>query len=313
MDIDNENETPSTAVSLYGDTTDAMDDFPILKAFQEYVDKEQAKARHRMTAMTILFMFILFAVAGGLSFVIYTLNLRNQALNDRLIDFAMKEREVPAQQVIQQPQPAPQPVVVQPPQDNSALVAMVESLKTLIQEQKTAAAAQPAPQPPPPPVVQEPQGPSPEQIALEKKLKEQQERIEKTAALLKAQEEAIAAQKAQLREQELEAYRRKHYPEYYQRLEQQQIQLEQQQLQQQAETAAKRDKPKPAAKRPKILDVVEDIEVDDDEIEDMLDTGDDDIEDIETDDDEFDDYYNEDDADYSIPVDSGANWLIPKE
>lgn len=307
MEIDNENETPSTAVSLYGDTTDAMDDFPILKAFQEYVDKEQAKARHRMTTMTILFMVILFAVAGGLSFVIYSLNLRNQALNDRLIDFAMKEREVPAQQVIAT-HTAPQPVVVQPSQDNSALVAMVESLKTLIQEQKAAQSA--APQPP---VVQEPQGPSPEQIAMEKKLKEQQERIEKTAALLKAQEEAIAAQKAQLREQELEAYRRKHYPEYYQRLEQQQIQ---QQIEAE-QPPAKKPQPKavkhPPAKPPKIVEVVQDIEIDDDELEDMLDTEDEDIEDIETEDDEFDDYYSEDDEDYSIPVDSGANWLIPKE
>ncbi len=312
MEIDNENETPTTAVSLYGDTSDAMDDFPILKAFQEYVDKEQAKARHRMTAMTILFMFILFTVAGGLSFVIYTLNLRNQALNDRLIDFAMKEREVPAQQVVQ-PQPAPQPVVVQPPQDNSALVAMVESLKTLIQEQKAVQSAPPPPQPAP--VVQEPQGPSPEQIAMEKKLKEQQERIEKTAALLKAQEEAIAAQKAQLREQELEAYRRKHYPEYYQRLEQQQIQQQieaEQPAVKKPQTQPKAVK-RPPAKRPQILEVVEDIEVDDDELEDMLDTEDDDIEDIETDDDELEDYYNEDDEDYSIPVDSGANWLIPKE
>lgn len=293
MEIDNENETPTTAVSLYGDTSDAMDDFPILKAFQEYVDKEQAKARHRMTAMTVLFMFILIMVAGGLSFVIYTLNLRNQALNDRLIDFAMKERAAPTQPV--QPQPAPAPVVVQPSQDNTALVAMVESLKTLIQEQKSAA-NQPAPAPV---VVQEPQGPSPEQLALEKKLKEQQERLEKTAALLKAQEEAIAAQKAQLREQELEAYRRKHYPEYYQRLEQQQIEKQ------------IKERPQPT-KRPKILDVVEDIEVEDDEIEDMLDT-DEDVEDIETEDEEFEDYYTEDDEDYSIPVDSGANWLIPKE
>lgn len=291
MEIDNENETPTTAVSLYGDASDAMDDFPILKAFQEYVDKEQAKARHRMTALTFLFMFILIMVTGGLSFVIYNLNLRNQSLNDRLIDFAMKEREIPAPVV--QPQPQAAPVVVQPPQDNSVLVAMVESLKTMIQEQKTAAAQPSAP------AVQEPQGPTPEQLAMEKKLKEQQDRIEKTTALLKAQEEAIAAQKAQLREQELEAYRRKHYPEYYQRLEAPQPQPQPVQV-------------KSPVKRPKIVQVVEDIELDDEEIEDMLDT-EEDIEDIESEDEEFEDYYNEDDEDYQIPVDSGANWLIPKE
>jgi hypothetical protein len=34
---------PPNAVSLYNN--DAMDDFPVLKAFQQYIDAEHAKAR----------------------------------------------------------------------------------------------------------------------------------------------------------------------------------------------------------------------------------------------------------------------------
>ena len=37
----------NTAVSVY-DAGNAMDDFPVLKAFQQYIDAEQAKAQKRM-------------------------------------------------------------------------------------------------------------------------------------------------------------------------------------------------------------------------------------------------------------------------
>ena len=38
---------PRNAVSVY--SQDAMDDFPVLKAFQQYIDAEQAKARKRLS------------------------------------------------------------------------------------------------------------------------------------------------------------------------------------------------------------------------------------------------------------------------
>lgn len=300
MDINDSIEEPSTAVSLYGETSDAMDDFPILKAFQEYVDKEHAKARHRMTILIILFMSILILVAGGLSAVIFSLSSRNQTLNDRLVDYAMQDRRAEAQH--------------QAPQDNAALVAMVESLKTMIQEQQKNAAA--------PISTFEP---TPEQIEFENKLKAQQERIDKTAALLKAQEEAIAAQKAKLREQELEAYRRKHYPEYYQRLEQQEKSnsiTKPTNKKINSSTKAKSMKsvaPTKETKRPDILSVIEDIEIG--ELEDMLDDSEE-VEDIESDED-LEDFYSDDDEDEEneideaekAPVDSGddVKWLIPEE
>ena len=44
---------PRNAVSVY--TQDAMDDFPVLKAFQQYIDAEQAKARKRLLSLGIFF------------------------------------------------------------------------------------------------------------------------------------------------------------------------------------------------------------------------------------------------------------------
>ena len=54
---------PANAVSVYGQT-DAMDDFPVLKAFQQYIDAEQAKAQKRMTTLCIFF------VSGAVTFVL---------------------------------------------------------------------------------------------------------------------------------------------------------------------------------------------------------------------------------------------------
>ena len=46
-DMRNDNSTEpgfdQRAVSVYG-AADALDDFPVLKAFQQYIDAEQAKA-----------------------------------------------------------------------------------------------------------------------------------------------------------------------------------------------------------------------------------------------------------------------------
>ena len=54
-------EIPENAVSLYGQT-DAMDDFPVLKAFQQYIDSEQAKARKRMLMLCIFFGILMTVV-----------------------------------------------------------------------------------------------------------------------------------------------------------------------------------------------------------------------------------------------------------
>ena len=129
----NENPAASNAVSIYGQ--EGLDDFPVLKAFQQYIDAEQSKARKRMIMLCLFFGFLMTIVI-----VVFMIMLReadernqlllrdataqNQALNDKLVEFAMKERER-------------QPVVVQPqapahnPANDAAIKAMTDTLAAL--------------------------------------------------------------------------------------------------------------------------------------------------------------------------------------
>ena len=51
--------TPAAnAVSIFGQGG-SPNDFPVLKAFQEYIDAEQAKARKRMLGLSVFFIVCL--------------------------------------------------------------------------------------------------------------------------------------------------------------------------------------------------------------------------------------------------------------
>ena len=187
-------EIPTNAVSLYGQD-DAMDDFPVLKAFQQYIDAEQAKARKRMVLLCAFFSVLMVIVISVFVVLLFTISSRNQSLNDRLIDFAMKERNAP--------QPSGSAVVVQPPADNSAILQLTEKLnemqKRLTDSQTKAAQAEA--------MVREankPKVPTAEELEI-KRLK----------ALLSDEKEQRALEKERLHQAEIEAYRRKHYPELY--------------------------------------------------------------------------------------------------
>ena len=187
---------PRNAVSVY--TQDSgMDDFPVLRAFQQYIDAEQSKARKRLVTMGIFFTLLIGAVIAVFVVMLATLSQRNQLLNDRLVEFAMNDRN-------RQPSA---PVVVQSapqPSDNGALQALAAKLeemqKNLAERDKKAeeaakAAAEAA----------KPKGPTPEQVE-----------IARLKALLDVEKQKSAAEKERRRQEELEAYRRKHYPELYQ-------------------------------------------------------------------------------------------------
>lgn len=191
-------EIPENAVRLYGET-DAMDDFPVLKAFQQYIDSEQAKARKRMLLLAVFFGILMIAVISVFVILLLNVSAKNQALNDRMFEFALKERDR---------QPAGSAVVVQPPQDNSAILALTSKIEALQKElaesrEKAAkAAADEAER-----IRQEaakPKGPTPEELEI-KRLK----------ALLDAEKEKQSAEREKQRQAELEKYRRKHYPELY--------------------------------------------------------------------------------------------------
>lgn len=85
--------------------SEGSNDFPVLKAFQEYIDAEQAKARKRMLGLSVFFIILLVVVVVTFVLILTTVVNRNQALSDRLLDYALNERHremaVPQQTVIQ--------------------------------------------------------------------------------------------------------------------------------------------------------------------------------------------------------------------
>lgn len=192
---------PGNAVRLYGEDDTAMEEFPVLKAFQQYIDAEQAKARKRLISLGIFFGILMGAVIAVFVVMLLQISERNQELNDRLVEYAMKDRE-------RQAQP---PVVVQPPvqQDNTALIALSSKLeemqKKLLDSQKALIDAE------------KERARKAEEAAKTKVPSPEEKEIERLKALLTAEREKNDAEKARKREAELEEYRRKQYPELYEK------------------------------------------------------------------------------------------------
>ena len=106
-DISEPHETSSAtnAVSLFGQSG-GVNDFPVLKAFQEYIDAEQAKARKRMLGLSVFFILLLIVVVITFTLVITSVIARNQQLSDRLLDIALREK-TSTQPVVNVQSPAP--------------------------------------------------------------------------------------------------------------------------------------------------------------------------------------------------------------
>ena len=216
----------ANAVSLFGQGG-GVNDFPVLKAFQEYIDAEQAKARKRMLGLSVFFIVLLIVVVITFTLVVTTVIGRNQSLSDRLLDIALREK-APAQPVVNVQSPAP--AVVQPPTESAELVRLREELRREKEERKAEQAkrdedrfnklldaiSKPQQQPvaAPTPVVvttspssvlQPAAAESAELIRLREELRREKE--ERKAEQAKAKEEKHKA--------EIEAHRRRLYPEYY--------------------------------------------------------------------------------------------------
>ena len=218
----NENRNDNTnAVSIYGQ--EGLDDFPVLKAFQQYIDAEQSKARKRMimlclffgflmTIVIVVFMIMLREADARNQLLLRDATAQNQALNDKLVEFAMKERER-------------QPVVVQPqapahnPANDAAIKAMTDTLAALqkqmadqqtkmmeqqakfeesrakMAEEQIKAAAAAAAKAQEAAAAQKAAGPSREQLAIQKQIDEDTAKLVKARALLNAEKEKIEAEK----------------------------------------------------------------------------------------------------------------------
>ena len=222
-DISEPHETSSTAnaVSLFGQSG-GVNDFPVLKAFQEYIDAEQAKARKRMLGLSVFFILLLIVVVITFTLVITSVIARNQQLSDRLLDIALRDK-TSAQPVVNVQSPAPTV-------ESAELVRLREELRREKEEIKAEQAKrdevrfnklldaiskpqqQPVAAPTPVVVTTSPSSvlqPAAAEAAELARLREElrREKEERQAEQAKAKEEK--------RKAEIEAHRRRLYPEYY--------------------------------------------------------------------------------------------------
>ena len=222
-DISEPHETSSAtnAVSLFGQSG-GVNDFPVLKAFQEYIDAEQAKARKRMLGLSVFFILLLIVVVITFTLVITSVIARNQQLSDRLLDLALRDK-TSAQPVVNVQSPAPTV-------ESAELVRLREELRREKEEIKAEQAKrdevrfnklldaiskpqqQPVAAPTPVVVTTSPSSvlqPAAAETAELARLREElrREKEERQAEQAKAKEEK--------RKAEIEAHRRRLYPEYY--------------------------------------------------------------------------------------------------
>ena len=194
-----DNETNQSALSILGDPNE---EFPVLKAFQQYIDAEQSKARKRMLALCIFFGCLLTVVVVIFLYLLNSANERNQLLNDRMFAYATNN----ANNVIRESS-------AQDQVDSSAilkLTARIEELQNKLTEaQQRAIDAEKAR------AAAVNQATVAAESAKAKEPSPEELEIARLKSLLAAERDKAEAERKRRHEEELEAYRRKHYPELY--------------------------------------------------------------------------------------------------
>lgn len=205
-------DSMATAVSVFNQDG-AEGDFPVLKAFQQYLDAEQARARKRMLNLAVFFIVLLVIVVVAFAVIMTTalnrdqarlsdIAARNQALSDKLLDIALRER--PAT-----PQPIAVPAV-QPPPSDAALKTVLDQLAGL-QAQLAADRAQTAQT-----VARlQQQSREPAPVALPVSTPRQDEQLRRQQEALRQEREKLRQEREELRRAQVEQHRRRLYPEYY--------------------------------------------------------------------------------------------------
>lgn len=212
----------TTALRIF-EQANGMNDFPVLKAFQEYIEAEQARARKRTLGLSIFFVVLLIVVVVTFSVImaavinrdqqsLQAIATRNQALSDKLLDIALRERTPAAQPVVNVQQP---PTAAHPDAGAQALKPVLDRLESLteaLKKQPPAAVPQPAAQPaaaqPPLPVAV-----SPELDAARR----QQDELARQRAAVAAERARLKEEQELLRRDRIEQHRRRLYPEHYAR------------------------------------------------------------------------------------------------
>jgi len=187
------NEIPQRAVSLYGQN-EGVDDFPVLKAFQQYIDAEQEKARKRIVGLGIFFGAILIVVIAVFMVLLHGINVRNQSLSDRLVEYAMKESE--RRQPAQSSTPS-----AYAPQNDATLKAMAEALTALQKNIETSN--------------KNAEKIHPNKILDDLSAQKESLRVQRMQNQLEVEKKLLAEERERLHQIEIEQQRRKLYPELY--------------------------------------------------------------------------------------------------
>ena len=213
----------TTALRIF-DQANGMNDFPVLKAFQEYIEAEQARARKRTLGLSIFFIVLLVVVVVTFSVImaavinrdqqsLQAIATRNQALSDKLLDIALRERTPAAQPVVNVQQP---PAAVHPDTGAQALKPVLDRLESLTEALKKQPAGT-APQPVP---MIQPAAPQPLPAAVSPELeaaRRQQDELARQRAAVAAERARLREEQEQLRRDRIEQHRRRLYPDYYAR------------------------------------------------------------------------------------------------
>ena len=246
----------TTALRIF-DQANGMNDFPVLKAFQEYIEAEQARARKRTLGLSIFFIVLLVVVVVTFSVImaavinrdqqsLQAIATRNQALSDKLLDIALRERTPAAQPVVNVQQP---PAVVHPDTGAQALKPVLDRLESLTEALKKQPAGT-APQPVP---MVQPAAPQPLPAAVSPELeaaRRQQDELARQRAAVAAERARLREEQEQLRRERIEQHRRRLYPDYYAREDAQKTAAELPTLAQMKGTPTALPKPPPAAAVP---------------------------------------------------------------
>ncbi len=215
----------ATALSLF-DQAGGMNDFPVLKAFQEYIEAEQARSRKRMLGLSVFFVVLLVVVVITFSLIITAvisrdqqnmsaIAARNQELSDKLLDIALRERTVPQQPVVNVQPALPQQIhpPAPPPSQDATLKPLLEKIENL-----TATISSKSRQPNLQPI--QPSVESPELVRMREELRRQKEAVERInaeRAKIKAEQQQLQQEREKLRQAQVEQHRRRLYPEHYAR------------------------------------------------------------------------------------------------
>lgn len=191
-------------ISLYGDGTG--EDFPVLKAFQQYIDAEQAKARRRLLTVSIVFVVTLIAVIAIFSMMVIKANERTQITNDKMFELLMKDKD---RSVEDAKSAAVQELTIK--NFNDTLEKLQKQLEEKDRKAAEAAAAAAKELAAAKAAAETPSS----DPALDKRTRAAEARIQKALDQLKAEKKKLADEKEKLHQEEIERYRRKYYPEYY--------------------------------------------------------------------------------------------------